>query len=109
MRNTKNTVGPSGMTFLNSDKLGKKYDNDLFVGSYNLGLIFHFDLNSNRTELDLEGLLNDEIADSNKELENIIFSSGLGRITNVEVGPDGYLYVLSNYLNKATIFRIVYT
>ena len=50
--NTKNTVGPSGMTFLNSDKLGEKYDNDLFVGSYNLGLIFHFDLNSNRTELD---------------------------------------------------------
>jgi glucose/arabinose dehydrogenase len=105
----KRTIGPSGMIFLNSDKLGKKYENDLFVGSFNLGMIFHFDLNSNRTELDLKGLLNDKIADSNEELEDIIFSRGLGGITDIEVGPDGYLYVLSNYVNKATIFRIMPT
>jgi glucose/arabinose dehydrogenase len=97
------------MIFLNSDKLGKKYENDLFVGSFNFGMIFHFDLNSNRTELDLKGLLNDKIADSNEELEDIIFSRGLGGITDIEVGPDGYLYVLSNYVNKATIFRIMPT
>lgn len=102
----KNTIGPSAIKFLNSDKLEKKYENDLFVGSFNLGMIFHFDLNSNRTELDLKGLLNDKVADSNEELEDIIFSRGLGGITDIEVGPDGYLYVLSNYVNKATIFRI---
>ena len=105
----KNTTGPSGMTFLDSDKLGKKYENDLFVGSFNLGVIFHFDLNSNRTGLDLEGMLNDKIADSNEELKDVIFLRGLGRITDVEVGPEGYLYVLSNYANKATIFRIMPT
>ena len=105
----KNTIGPSAIKFLNSDKLEKKYENDLFVGSFNLGMIFHFDLNSNRTELDLKGLLNDKVADSNEELEDIIFSRGLGGITDIEVGPDGYLYVLSNYVNKATIFRIMPT
>ena len=105
----KNTVGPSALVFLKSDKLGKKYENDLLVGSFNLGMIFHFDLNRNRTELDLKGLLNDKVADSDEELEDIIFSRGLGGITDIEVGPDGYLYVLSNYANEATIFRIMPT
>jgi glucose/arabinose dehydrogenase len=105
----KNTVGPSAIVFLNSDKLGKKYENDLLVASFNLGIIFHFDLNSNRTELDLNGLLNDMVADNDEELEDIIFLRGLGGITDIEVGPDGYLYVLSNYVNKATIFRITPT
>ena len=35
--------------FLNSDRLGKKYENDLFVGCVNLGIIFHFGLNEDRT------------------------------------------------------------
>lgn len=49
----KNTVGPSAIKFLNSDRLGKKYENDLFVGCVNLGMIFHFDLNKDRTKLRL--------------------------------------------------------
>jgi glucose/arabinose dehydrogenase len=102
-----NTVGPSGLKFLNSDKLGKQYENDLFVGSFNLGTIFHFDLNTNRTGLDLKGLLNDKIADSNMELNDNIFVRGLGAITDLEIGPDGYLYILSNSMNMTTISRII--
>jgi glucose/arabinose dehydrogenase len=103
----KTTVGPTAIKFLNSDRLGKMYQNDLFVGCVNLGVIFHFDLNKDRTKLKLSGNLRDLVADNNEELQDIIFASGLGRITDIEVGPDGYMYVLSAYKDKATIFRIV--
>ena len=102
----KDTVGVTAIKFLNSDKLGKKYENDLFVGSFNLGTIFHFDLNKDRTALTLESLLKDKIADNVEEMQNITFSKGLGKITDIKVGPDGYIYVLSVYMDKATIFRI---
>ena len=100
------TIAPTAAKFLNSDKLGKNYENDLFIGSLNLGVLFHFDLNKDRTELKLQGLLKDKIADSVEQLQDIIFVRGIGRITAIDVGPDGYMYVLSQYKNKPTIFRI---
>jgi aldose sugar dehydrogenase len=48
--------------FLKNDKLGSIYKNDMFVGSADGGRIFHFDLNENRTGLDLKGNLTDKIA-----------------------------------------------
>ena len=45
------TVAPTALKFLNSAHLGEKYQNDLFVASYNLGEIYDFDLNGNRTQL----------------------------------------------------------
>jgi len=100
-------IGITAAKFLTSDKLGKKYQNDLFVASFTLGKIFHFDLNKDRKGLKLSGSLNDNIADNNKELNDIIFAQGVGAITDIDIGPDGYMYVLSNYMGKPTIFRIV--
>jgi glucose/arabinose dehydrogenase len=100
-----NTSAPTAIQFLNSDKLGKNYRNDLFVGDYNGGNIYHFDLNENRTSLVLNGSLADKIEDSPKELNGIIFGQGFGPITDLQVGPDGYLYVLS--FGKGKVFRIV--
>ena len=100
-------IGVTATKFLTSDKLGKKYHNDLFVASFNLGVIFHFDLNKDRTGLKLNGSLNDKIADNNKELDDVIFAQGIGTITDMDIGPDGYMYVLSNFMGKSTIFRIV--
>jgi glucose/arabinose dehydrogenase len=102
----KDTVGPTAATFLDSDKLGKKYENDLFVGSIG-GRIFHFDLTADRTKLKLSGDLGDKIADSEEELGTIIFGKNLGLITDLEIGPDGHMYALSSYTDKPTIFRII--
>jgi len=33
--------------------------------------------------------------DNDDELKQVIFGHGFGAITNIEVGPDGYLYILS--------------
>ena len=73
----------------------KNYQNDMFVADFHNGNIYHFDLNEERTELALTGNLRDKIADNVDELEGVIFGQGFGGITDLEVGPDGNLYVLS--------------
>ena len=96
---------PTAITFLNSDKLGEQYENDMFVGSVKEGRIFNFNLNDNRTELVLGNLLDDKVADTADELEDITFADGLGLVTDIEVGPDGYLYVVS--IGHGAIYRIL--
>ena len=102
------TVGPTGLKFLTSDKLGQEYKNDIFVGDVNNGNIYHFDLNKDRTELVLTGKLSDKVANSSEEIyeSDIVFGQGFGGITDIEVGPyDGNLYVLS--YRDGAIYRIV--
>jgi aldose sugar dehydrogenase len=99
------TVAPTAMKFLDSTKLGAQYENDLFVGDFKSALLYHFDLNEDRTALALSGELADKVADSPDELDGsgVIFGREL-RVTDLEVGPDGYLYVLTL---TGTIYRVV--
>jgi glucose/arabinose dehydrogenase len=97
------TVGVTAVKFLDSDKLGNDYQNDMFVGDYNNGNLYHFDLSEDRTKLLLDGPLKDRIANNPDELQKVILGQGFNGITDIEVGPDGYLYVLS-YAGE--IFRI---
>ena len=61
------SLDPSTIKFLNSDRLGKQYENDIFVGDIDKGNIYHFYLNEDRTELVLEGSLADKLADTDDE------------------------------------------
>jgi glucose/arabinose dehydrogenase len=97
--------GPTAIKFLDSAKLGKQYENDLFVADVHNGTLYHFELNKSRTGLSLQGPLSDKVANSSAELEDIIFAKGFGGITDLKVGDDGYLYVLS-YVHRS-IYRIV--
>ena len=92
-----NTVGVTALTFLNSDKYEDQYQNDLFVADVNHGNVYHFDLNQNRTHLLLPkgSSLSDRIAEDTVKLEDLIFTKAPGGITDMQLGPDGYLYVLS--------------
>jgi aldose sugar dehydrogenase len=89
--------------------LGLKYAYNLFVGDINNGNLYYFELSDNRTGIklddnDLEGLT-DQIADDDQELSEIVFGSGFeDGITDIETGPDGFLYVLT--LN-GSIYRIL--
>jgi aldose sugar dehydrogenase len=51
------SIGPTALKFLHSDRLGKQYENDMFVSDHKYGRLYHFDLNENRTELALKGVL----------------------------------------------------
>lgn len=101
-----NTVGPTALSFISSDKLGQKYKNDIFVGDIKYGNIYYFKLNKDRTGFILNGALTDKVASGEDGTEQIEFAEGFGGITDLEIGPDGYLYVLIYDSEDGRIYRI---
>lgn len=101
-------VAPTALKFFNSVKLGKQYQNDMFVGDYKNGNLYHFKLDQARTGLVLNGTLANKISNTPQDSQPLIFASGFdGGITDLQVGPDdGYLYVLTF---AGSIYRIVPT
>jgi glucose/arabinose dehydrogenase len=101
-----NTAGPTAVLFMTSDKMGSQYVNDMFVADVHHGSIYHFKLNADRTHLALPPQLDDKVISNSTAdvLDEIIFGENFGGITDLKIGPDGYLYVVSVGLGK--IFRI---
>jgi glucose/arabinose dehydrogenase/plastocyanin len=104
-------IGITALKFMNSDKMGKQYQNDMFVGDINNGLLYRLKLNQDRDDLLFgnsstvsDNNLNDKTIDDPKENQPLVFGQGFGGITDIEVGPDGYLYVLSY---TGSIFKII--
>jgi aldose sugar dehydrogenase len=102
------TIAPTALKFLNSDRLGKQYENTIFMGDVDYGRLYNFKLNEDRTGLEVpsavpsavpsESPLADKIANTPAEMqqEGMILGQGFGVITDIQVGPDdGYLYILT--------------
>jgi glucose/arabinose dehydrogenase len=94
-------VGVTDIEFLNSKKLGEKYDDNIFVGDINNGNLYFFEVNGNRTGVTFQDpRLLDLVVDPVKEgedseLSSLILGGGFGRITDIESGPDGLLYIMT--------------
>jgi aldose sugar dehydrogenase len=105
----KHPVGLTDLEFLNSTALGLEYAYNLFVGDINNGNLYYFELNDSRTGIklddnDLEDLT-DQVADDEQQLSEIVFGSGFEEgITDIETGPDGFLYILTF---NGSIYRIL--
>lgn len=93
------TVGVTDIEFFDSGSLGEKYENNAFVGDVNNGNLYLFQLNENRDGFVLQGELADRVADpvgdEPHDLSALTVAKFDGRITDIETGPDGYLYVLT--------------
>jgi glucose/arabinose dehydrogenase len=100
------SVAPTAIKFLDTDKIGSQYKNDILVGDIKNGNIYHFELKEDRETLDLRGELNDKVADNTEELSNTLFAQGFGGITDIETGPDGYVYILVFDKEDGRIYRI---
>ena len=109
-------IGISPISFVNSSRLGQQDQNDFFMGDSNNGTIYHFELDKNRTKLSLNGSLSDKVVNSDYELESHVLLRGLGAITDIETGDDGYLYFstvgetsfdkLASPMNDGVIYRL---
>jgi glucose/arabinose dehydrogenase len=83
------------LEFFASSNFGDQYLNNLFVGDNNNGNLYYFTINESRNGFELNGDVSDKVVDNENELSSIIFGQGFDRITDIETGPDGNLYVLS--------------
>jgi glucose/arabinose dehydrogenase len=93
--------GTTSLVFLNSSKLGSNYTNDMLVGDFHNGNIYNFKLSPERTSLVLSPPIADKVVNTKNETQSVIFAKGFGAITDMGIGPDGYLYVLSLYQGGA--------
>jgi glucose/arabinose dehydrogenase len=103
-------VGVTDIEFYKSDKLGDDYTNNIFVGDANNGYLYFFQVNEDRSGLQFENprIADDLVASNDRQRASVIFGTGFpSSITDVETGPDGYLYVLTFHPTKGAIFRIV--
>uniref|UniRef100_UPI000694FC44 PQQ-dependent sugar dehydrogenase n=1 Tax=Candidatus Nitrosotenuis chungbukensis TaxID=1353246 RepID=UPI000694FC44 len=98
-------VAPTAISFVKSDKL-KDYEDSVFVGDCNTGNLYRFKLNSDRTGFVFESPeLSDKVHNVDESMDEILFGTGFGCVTDIEVGPDGLVYIVS--LSEGKIFRIL--
>jgi len=100
------TVGPSALKFLNSAKFGKQYENTIFSGDVNTGNLYNFKLNAQRNGLILSGAPESGITNSQGQSAQggIVLGKGFGLITDIQVSPDGYLYILGY---GGTVYKVI--
>lgn len=96
------SIGITDIEFLNSSKLGEKYANNIFVGDIGAqtdGYLYYFQVNEDRTGIKFDSNnqieLTDLIADNEEEISAIALGTAFGGITDIETGPDGFLYILT--------------
>ncbi|MGH9996187.1 MAG: PQQ-dependent sugar dehydrogenase, partial [Nitrososphaeraceae archaeon] len=105
-------IGVTDLEFYKSTTLGAKYSNNIFIGDINTGDLYFFKVDDNRSGVRIDPLtlghtdLSDSVADLQDDLSPVLFARGFsGRITDVETGPDGYLYILT--YSDGRMYRIV--
>jgi glucose/arabinose dehydrogenase len=90
------SLGITDIEFFASSTLGPKYQNNVFIGDITNGNLYYLELNSTRTGLSLSpNLQSDLTIDSEDDKGDILFGTGFGGITDIQTGPDGYLYILT--------------
>ncbi len=98
-------VAPTGLDFAEFKEI-RNYDNSLFVGDCNNGNLYKFELNENRDGFEFDSsFLQDKVINKNENMDEIIVGTGFGCITDIERGPDGFLYVVS--LSEGEVYRIL--
>ena len=115
-------IGPAGTAFVVGNALGSEYNGTLWIGSSrgfsqvgaNGGSLYRFKLTSDRLHVDVSAdpRLADHVADNlfrtqkfeGTESETLQIGKGFGITPDIEQGPDGNLYVVSNTGNA--IYRI---
>ena len=98
-------VAPTAISFVDSKPL-EKFKNNVFVGDCIYGNLYKFELNSDRTGFVFnDTALSDKVVNTGESMDENIFGTGFGCLTDMEVGPDGLLYIVS--LSDGTIYRIM--
>ena len=98
-------ISPVGINFAKF-KETSNYDNSLFVGDCNNGNLYKFELNETRDGFEFSNPdLQDNLVNKGDSMDEIIIGTGFRCITDIERGPDGFLYLISH--GEKNIYRIL--
>ena len=98
-------VGVTQLVFPLSDNF-KTYNNTVFVGNVMTNVINKFELNPTRTGFVFKNPdLGDLELNKSDNVNEIIFATGFNGIVDLDMGPDGNLYVLTIY-DGGSIYKI---
>ncbi len=98
-------VAPTAISFVDSDKF-PGYKNSVLVGDCNNGNLYKFELNQNRDGFVFKSpQLQHNIVNTNDSMDEIILGTGFGCMTDIKIGPNGLVYIVS--LSDGTIYRLV--
>lgn len=115
-------IGPAGTTFVAGNTLGAEYNGTLWIGSArsnqqvgaNGGSLYRLRMTADRLHVDVSAdpRLADRVADNlfraqkfeGTESETLRIGTGFGITPDIQQGPDGNLYVVSNTDN--VVYRI---
>ena len=98
------SIGVTAISFVSSHKFPELEDHVL-VGDFNNGNLYKFKLNNERTGFSFENdNLKDLVLNRGDSYDEIVFGVGFSGITDIKVGPDGLIYLVS--IGDGTIYRI---
>jgi glucose/arabinose dehydrogenase len=97
-------IGITALCFLDSKRFPPDLRGALLVGEAVNGQLYRFDLDTTRTRFALSGPLADLVADDDGERDLVRFGTGFGIVTEMHMGPDGYVWLAN--LHGGTIRRI---
>ena len=99
-------VAPTSLIFV-EDRWGEEFKNSLLVGGCNKGVIYKFELNSERNGFVFDDEnLQDLLLSPTDSDEEIVFARDLGCVVDMEFGSDNALYV-SAISNNGLIYKII--
>ena len=98
-------IGITAILFVQSD-LFNQYDDSVLVGDFVHGNIYEFKLDKNRTGFLLKDpSLADLVLNKNDSMREILFGINFQGVTDIKIGPDGFIYIIS--IGDGKIYRIV--
>ena len=97
------TVAPTAIAFPDKNSF-ERYSDWLFVGDYNNGRIYNFQLNSDRTGFVFYNQkLSDLVLDDNDEVDEILFAKGFQGVTDIKFHDDAMYVVV---IGDGSIYKI---
>ncbi|MCS7209210.1 MAG: PQQ-dependent sugar dehydrogenase [Fimbriimonadales bacterium] len=97
-------IGVTSIVFVRSARFDANLRDTALVGENNNSGLYRFVPNATRNDFVLTGALADRVADSIAERGLPQIGIDWGVVTDLRIGPDGYLYVVSLFANR--VYRI---
>jgi aldose sugar dehydrogenase len=102
------SIGVTQIVFLNSGRYPADLRGRALVGEYNNGKIYGFALNAARDALIVTGDVADLVADNDAERDSVAFGDDWLATTDLQIGPDGYLWNVSYVDGAVRVIRPIH-